>query len=271
MLRDTTVLIAAPSFFRPLTQAVLTRLAVFTAVLAFSATVTVAQKKPAVPAKAKPVSTRSPEIGQTAVVIDETLAVLRKLPSLFSESVHRMSRGRKVQIQGVAEADGVKFYKVTVPPKNFGWVQSDAVFGKFRPGDEERFAKVVQASSGFEAIETATEFFTLYPDSKFKPPLLLLYGDLLEGIAADLTKSATSRLSRKEMAASGAPLHSFYLNFNMLDRYRKLGVIFLFNSVAKAYHYDGASWKEIVSKFPTSAEAVEAQKRLDALKVKMER
>lgn len=257
---------------RPLTQAVLPRRAaiLIAVVLLFTGNIN-AQKKPAPPAKAKTTSARSPEIGQTAVVVDDTLAVLRKLPSLFSESVHRMSRGRKVQIQGVTEADGVKFYKVTVPPKNFGWVQADAVFGKFRSGDEERLAKLVQASSGFEAIETAGEFFTLYPESKFKPSLLLLYGDLLEGIAADLTKSATSRLNRKEMAASGAPLHSFYLNFNMLDRYRKLGVIFLFNSVAKAYHYDGASWKEILSKFPTSPEAVEAQKRLDNLKIKMER
>jgi hypothetical protein len=230
-----------------------------------------AQKKTSAPAKPKTAAAKSAEIGQTAVVVDETLAVLRKLPSLFSESVHRMSRGRKVQIQGVTEADGVKFYKVTVPPKNFGWVQADAVFGRFRASDEERLAKLVQASSGFEAIEIATEFFELYPESKFKPPLLLLYGDLLEGIAADLSKNAASRLNRKEMAASGAPVHSYYLNFNMLDRYRKLGVIFLFNSVAKAYHYDGASWKEIVSKFPASAEAVEAQKRLDNLRVKMEK
>lgn len=229
-----------------------------------------AQKKTAVPVKTKQTSTRSAEIGQTAVVVDETLAVLRKLPSLFSESVHRMSRGRKVTIQGVTEADGVKFYKVTVPPKNFGWVQADAVFGKFRVSDEERLARFAQASNGFDQIEIANEFFSLYPDSKFKPSLLLLYGDLLEEAAVTLSKNATSRLSRKEMAASGAPLHSYYLNFNMLDRYRRLGVIFLFNPAAKAYHYDGASWKEIVSKFPTSAEAVEAKKRMDTLKAKME-
>lgn len=271
MLSDTAVLSIDRSAFRPLSQAVLTRSAILAIVFVIFTGAAFAQKKAPVPAKPKTNAPRSLEVGQTAVVIDETLAVLRKLPSLFSESVHRMSRGRKVQIQGVTEADGVKFYKVTVPPKNFGWVQADAVFGKFRSGDEERLAKLVQASTGFEAIETAGEFFTLYPDSKFKPPLLLLYGDLLEGIATDLTKSATSRLNRKEMAASGAPLHSFYLNFNMLDRYRKLGVIFLFNSVAKAYHYDGASWKEILRKFPTAPEAVEAQKRLDNLKIKMER
>lgn len=227
-------------------------------------------KKPAATSKTKSPTVRSAEIGQSAIVVDETLAVLRKMPSLFSESVHRMSRGRKVQIQGVADADGVKFYKVTVPPTNYGWVQADAVFGKFRTGDEERLARLVQASEGFELIEIAGQFFTLYPDSKFKPLLLPLYGDVLEEIAIRLSRDATSRLSRKEMAASGAPLHSYYLNFNMLDRYRKLGVIFVFNTTTKQFHYDGTSWKEIVAKFPASTEAAEAKKRLDALKTKME-
>ena len=91
------------------------------------------------------------EIGQTAIVIDETLSVLRMTPSLFSDSVQRMRRGRKVQILGVAEADGVKFYKVAAPPSSFGWVQADAVFGKFRTGDEERFAQLV---TGYGWIST---------------------------------------------------------------------------------------------------------------------
>ena len=214
---------------------------------------------------------RSGEIGNTAVVLDETLSVLRIKPSLFSDSIQRMRRGRKVQILGVAEADGVKFYKVTAPPASYGWVQSDAVFGKFRHGDEERLARLVQASDGFDQIEIAAEFFSLYRNSKFRPSISLLYGDLLEEVAAKLSKDSTNRLSRREMAATAAPLHSYYLNFVSLDRYRKLGIIFLFNSAAKAFHYDGSSWKEIVAKFPLSPEAKEAQKRLDALKAKMEK
>ena len=98
-------------------------------------------------------STRPKEIGSTAVVIDETLSVLRAKPSLFAEPIQRMRRGRRVVIQGVAEADGVRFYKVAAPPNNFGWVQSDAVFGSFRPNDEERLARLVQASDGFDQIE----------------------------------------------------------------------------------------------------------------------
>lgn len=237
--------------------------------IALAGTLNAQKSRPA--AKQRPAAQKAPEIGQSAVIVDETLSVLRVKPSLFSESIHRMSRGRKVQIVGVAEADGVKFFRVVVPPKNFGWVQSDAVFGKFRPADEERLARLVQASDGFDQIEIATQFFELYPTSRFRPSVLLLFGDLLEEAAAKLSKDANSRLSRKEMAASAAPMHSYYLNFNMLDRYRKLGIIFLFNPADKRYHYDGASWKEIVAKFPSSAEAAEAQKRLDTLKIKMEK
>ena len=219
----------------------------------------------------KQTAVKAPEIGKTAVVIDETLSVLRAKPSLFAAPVQRMRRGRKVQILGVAAADGVRFYRVSVPPANTGWVQADAVFGKFRAGDEERLAKFVQASEGFDRVELAAAFFELYPTSSFRPSILLLFGDLIEETAVKLSRDAGNRLSRREMAATAAPLHSYYLNFVSIDRYRKLGVVFLFNGATRTFHYDGASWKEIVEKYPNAAEAVEAQKRLDSLKIKMDR
>jgi len=225
----------------------------------------VARPKPPV---AKPIAVSG---GQTAVVIDETLSVLRLEPSLFSEAIQRMHRGRTVQILGTAEADGVKFFRIAVPPANFGWVQSDAVFGPFRPGDEQRLARLMQAATGFDQIEIAVEFFKLYPRSKFRPPVLLLFGDLLEEVAAKITRDASNKLKRPEMAATGAPLHSYYLNFVSLDRYRRLGIAFLFNSSARAFHYDGTSWKEIVEKFPAAPEAIEARNRLDSLTVKMKK
>ena len=213
---------------------------------------------------------RAPEIGKNAVVIDETLSVLRSKPSLLSDSIQRMRRGRKVQILGVVEADGVKFYKVTAPPANTGWVQADAVFGKFRAEDERRLATLVQVTSGFEQIEVAVQFLDLYRESKLRPSILLLFGDLLEETAGRLSRDAGSRLSRKEMAATGAPLHSYYLNFVSLDRYRKLGVLYQFNASTRQYHYDGSSWKEILAKFPESPEAIEATKRLNSLRSKLE-
>lgn len=231
-----------------------------------------AAQKRSRPAGLKPAASAKPrEIGSTAVVMDETLSVLRIRPSLFADSVQRMRRGRKVLIQGVSEADGVKFYKVIAPPNNAGWVQADAVFGAFREGDDARLARLVQASTGFDQIELAAAFFEFFPKSQFRPAILLLYGDLLEEAAAKLSKDAGSRLDRREMAASAAPMHSYYLNFNMLDRYRKLGIIFLFNPNTRSYHYEGTSWLEIISRFPASNEAAEAQKRVGSLKEKMGR
>ncbi|MBV9242921.1 MAG: hypothetical protein JO314_13030, partial [Acidobacteria bacterium] len=151
-----------------------------------------------------------------------------------------------------------------------GWVQADAVFGKFRKDDEQRLARLVQALDGYDQIEAASEFFELYPASQLKPAILLLFGDLVEELAVNkLSRDANSRLKRGEMAASGAPMHSYYLNFVSLDRYRKLGITFLFDPNERRFHYDGASWREIVAKFPAATEASEAKKRLDALTAKM--
>lgn len=215
------------------------------------------------------VSSKPREIGQTAVVMDETLSVLRQKPSLFANPIQRMRRGRKVRILAIAEGDGVKFYRVAAPPTSAGWVQADAVFGKFRDGDDARLAKLVQSMGGFDQIEAAVEFFGIFPSSQFRPALLLLFGDLVEETAAKLSRDASSRLDRREMAASAAPFHSYFLNFVSLDRYRKLEIVFLFNSRTRQFHYDGASWKELIAKFPSSAEAGEAQKRLDSLKEKL--
>ncbi|MBE7515668.1 MAG: SH3 domain-containing protein [Chloracidobacterium sp.] len=226
-----------------------------------------AQTKPR-PAKRAP-QAKANSIPRSGVVIDETLSVLRKEPSLYAEQVHRMQRGRKVQILGRAEADGVTFYKVVVPPKNYGWVQSDAVFTASRQGDEDRFKQLLGQMSGFDQIEMIAEFFSLYPDSKYRPELLLLFGNSIEAMAPSLSKTAAGRLKKGEMEASGAPIHSYYLNFNYLDRYRKLGIIFLFDPKAKQYHYDGASWLEILKRFPDSAQAADAQKRVNDLKAIM--
>ncbi len=206
----------------------------------------------------------------TAIVVDERLAVLRSAPGFFAPTVLRMRRGRSVSISGAREADGVTFYRVSAPPNNYGWVQAEALAGKFRRGDDARLAKLVQSSEGFEQIERAQIFLATFNDSSLRPAILLLTGDLIEETALKLSSEATRRLDRREMAASGAPKHSFYLNYIALDRYRRLDINFVFNSTTNLLHYDGASWREIIKKFPKSAETVEAQKRLDSLKEKME-
>jgi len=210
--------------------------------------------------------TRQPK---ALTVIDETLSVLRTRPSLYAEPIQRMRRGRVVNVLGTVEADGVRFYKITAPTGHAGWVQADALFGRAREGDEARLARLVQAADGFDQIELAHAFLEMFPSSQLRPPILMLFGDLIEDAATKLTRDARSRLTPREIAASGAPVHSFYLNFNMLDRYRRLGVRFLFNGTTRSFHYDGTSWTEIVRKHPESKEAAEGRKRLGSLELKL--
>lgn len=228
-----------------------------------------AQKKR--PAKKPPAAPKTAAGLNTAIVVDERLAVLRAEPSLYARPIQRMRLGRVVQIYGAKQADGVTFYRVGALPKNVGWVQSEALVGRTKRGDGERLARLIEGLDGFKQIECATLFLENFTDSAFRPQILLLLGDLLEEAALKISSDATRRLSRREMAASGAPLHSFYLNFVSLDRYRRLGFGFLFNSNTRLLHYDGAAWREIVARFAGSNEAAEARKRLDALKEKMEK
>lgn len=203
-----------------------------------------------------------------AVVVDERLAVLRAAPGFFARPLQRLGRGREVTVSGSRKVDGAVFLKVAVGPRP-GWIQGEAVAGRFRLGDDERLLRLVGASAGFAAIQRAQIFLRYFPDSRLRPAMLLLFGDLVEEEAAGLSRQATRRLKNAEMAASGAPLHSFYLNFAPLDRYRRLGIVFLLNPATLRFHYDGAVWREIVAKHPASPERGEAEKRLADLKSKM--
>jgi hypothetical protein len=212
---------------------------------------------------------KAPEIGRTAVVFDENLSVLRQSPSLYALAVQRMRLGRKVKILETVENDGVTFFKIEALPQDYGWIQSDALLGKFRKGDEERLARLVYASKAFAQIELASAFLELYPRSAYRSAMLLLYGDLIEAAAIKLSRDAVKRITPREMAATGAPEHSYFLNFVSLDRYRRLGIVFLFNPLTKRYHYNGASWTEIMKDFPDTLDAKNAEVRLAALKEKM--
>ena len=217
--------------------------------------------------------TEKVEVQNVAIVVDERLAILLTEPSLYAVPIQRMRRGRQLFVLSSRDADGVTFYEVKTSQNGDqkGWVQGEAIVGNFRRNDEERLAQLVQASEGFAQIERAVFFLSYFPKSSMKPSILLLLGDLVEEDALTLSKKAAERLDRREMAASGAPLHSFYLSYSGLDRYRKLGIRFLFNINTKSFHYDGGSWYELIDKFPKSQEALEAAKRIDFLKEKMER
>jgi len=204
--------------------------------------------------------------GQHAVVIDERLAALRDAPRLTANLVQRLGRGRAVAITGARrDGDGLNFYRVAVTRRTRGWLQAEAVLSPARAGDDEKLLRLIRGSEEFDRIARARIFLDNFTRSSLRPVVLLLFGDEAEQAAAKLSRDAVRRLDEREMAAGGAPLESYFLNFNELDRYNKQGITFVFERAAKRFRYDGESWREILRRHPHSPEAAGARQRLDAL------
>jgi hypothetical protein len=206
---------------------------------------------------------RPPAGGRAAVVVDERLSALRDAPELAANLLQRLGRGRFVAVTGErAGRGGVTFLRVTVTSRTRGWVQAEALVRPSRAGDDARLLRLMQGSGEFDRLARARIFLDAFPHSALRPAVLLLFGDTAEEAADRLSREARRRLDAREMEAGGAPLASYFLNYNGLDRYRRQGIVFNFDAPARQFHYDGAAWREILRRHPHSPEAVEARKRL---------
>ncbi|MEP6742620.1 MAG: hypothetical protein ABJB61_08990 [bacterium] len=208
---------------------------------------------------------RPPPGGRLAVVADERLSALRASPELSGNLLRRMVRGSLVAIKGDKRSrDGIVFYKVNVTLRTGGWIQRDAVFAPSRAGDDVRLLRLINASEGFDRVVRAKIFLDNFTGSELRSQVLLIYALAAEDAASHLSRDALRRLDEKEMQAGGAPLFSYFLNFNELDRYNRQGITFLFDQSAKQFRYDGEGWQELVHRYPRSPQAIEARKRLEA-------
>ena len=208
---------------------------------------------------------RTPAGGRVAIVVDERLSALRTTPDFYGKLLRRVGRGGLVAIRGERRnRDGVVFYRVNVTSRTSGWIQRDAVVSPSRPGDDARLLRLIKGSEAFDRIVRARIFLDNFRLSEFRPEVLMIYAQAAEDASSHLSRDASARLDEKEMNAGGAPLFSYFLNFNELDRYNRQGVTFVFNAREKRFHYDGEGWQEIVHRYPRSSAAVEARKRLDS-------
>ncbi|MGI8896774.1 MAG: hypothetical protein ACR2IB_00140 [Pyrinomonadaceae bacterium] len=197
------------------------------------------------------------------IVVDERLSVLRASPDLSGKLQRRIGRGRPVNITGQHRSrDGVLYYSVKVTRRTRGWVQKEAIIVPRRAGDDERLLRLINASAEFERVARARIFLNAFPHSPLRPRVLLLLGDAAEQAAVRLSHDASRRLSTDEMQANGAPVFSYYLNYGGLDRYNRQGVRFAYDRDQRKFHYEGASWREIIRRYPRSPEAAQARARL---------
>ncbi len=213
-----------------------------------------------------PAKRRPPPGGRLAIVVDERLSALRMMPSLSGLLLRRIGRGGMVAVRGEKRSPGgVVFYKVNVTSRTSGWIQREAVVMPSRSGDDARLLRLIQSSEDFDRIARARLFLQYFRVSPLRPEVLMIYALAAEEAATHLSRDAFRRLDAREMEAGGAPVYSYYLNFNGLDRYNRQGMTFVFDAQAKRFQYDGEGWQEIVHRYPRSPQAEEARKRLEAV------
>jgi hypothetical protein len=212
---------------------------------------------------------KPPAGGRLAVVVDERLAALRQTPDLNGRLVRRLGRGRLVAITASrATPDGVVFFLVNVTSRTRGWIQREAVVSGTRPGDDRHLLDLIKASRGFDQIARARIFLDVFRRSALRPQVLSLLSNAAEEQAVRLSREASQRLERTigdAAALSHAPEFTYFMNYSGLDRYNRQRVGFVFDRVAKRFHYDGAAWRELLSRYPNTPEAAEARKRLSQL------
>ena len=215
---------------------------------------------------------RIPPGGRVAVVVDARLGALRALPNLNAPLVRRLGRGSLVSIRGSQRnADGLLFHRVAINRRTFGWLQSEAMVAGWRANDDQRLLNLIAGPDEFERAARAKIFLDTFPRSPLRPTVLLLYSQAAEEAAEQLSRSAQRQFTRNEIPESGAPIFSYYLNYNGLDRYNRQGIKFIFDESTKTFHYDGAALREILRRYPPSKEANEARKileKLDAIKTR---
>ena len=208
---------------------------------------------------------RLPVGGRVAIVVDERLSALRATPELTGVLLRRMSRGVLVAIKGERRSrDAIVFYRVKINSRTSGWIQREALVSPSRAGDDAKLLRLIKGSEEFDLIVRARIFLNYFRLSAFRPEVLMIYAQTAEDIAVRLSRDASRRLEEKEMAAGGAPLFSYFLNFNGLDRYNRQGITFVFDQRERSFRYDGEGWQELVHRYPRSPQAVEARKRLAA-------
>jgi hypothetical protein len=208
---------------------------------------------------------RAPAGGRIAIVVDERLSALRLTPELSGKLLRRIGRGGLVAVRAEKRSrDGVVFFRVNVTSRTSGWIQREALVAPWRAGDDARLLRLINGSEDFDRIARARIFLDYFRLSELRPEALTIYGLAAEDAAVHLSRDASRRLDLKEMNAGGAPLSSYFLNFNGLDRYNRQGITFVFDAAAKRFNYDGEAWQELVHRYPRSPQAADARKRLAA-------
>lgn len=202
--------------------------------------------------------------GQRAVVIDERLSALRAQPDVKAALDQRLRRGRTVGILGAATTrSGARFLRVAVSRNKRGWMLAEAVARSGNAADAEKLMKLIEETEDeFTKARLARLFVDEFRATALAPKALLLLGSVAEKVADRLTRDAKRRVGDEE-PGRGLGKRDYLLNFNGLDRYNRIGVIFDFDEASDRIVYDGAAYRELLRRYPRSEEVTAARERLE--------
>jgi hypothetical protein len=209
--------------------------------------------------------------GKRAIVFDERLSALRARPDVKAPLKQRMRRGRRIGVLGASTArDGAKFFRVAVSRNTQGWVLAEAII---RPGvaaDAERLIRLIEETRDeFTKARLARLCADEFRSTNFAPKVLMILGETAEGAAERLSRDAKRRVGEDDSDAgpnAGLTKRDFLLNYAGLDRYNRIGVTFDYDATSDRIVYDGAAYRELLRRYPRSAEARTAGERLEKLK-----
>ena len=200
--------------------------------------------------------------GQRAIVIDERLSALRTRPDVKAELEQRLRKGRAIGILGATA--NRKFLRVAVSRNVRGWVLAEAVARAGNPADAERLLKLIEETEDdFTKVRLARLCADEFRATRAAPKALLLMGEIAEKAADRLSRDA-KRKAGDEEPGMGLERRDYVLNHVGLDRYNRIGVTFDYDEAADRIVYDGASYRELLRRFPKSGESKLAREKLDA-------
>ncbi|HMV82143.1 MAG TPA: hypothetical protein PLD20_11735 [Blastocatellia bacterium] len=205
--------------------------------------------------------------GQRAIVVDERLSALRTQPDVKAPLDQRLRRGRIVGILGSGKGkDGQQFSRIAVTRNTRGWILSESIVKSGNAADAERLLKLIESTADeFVKVRLAKLCADEFRAAKTAPRCLMLLGETAEQIAERLTREAKRRVGNEEPGA-GLSRRDYLLNFAGLDRYNRIGITFDLSEATDKIVYDGAAYRELLRRHPRSAEASEANSRLERLK-----
>ncbi|MCI0664767.1 MAG: SH3 domain-containing protein [Acidobacteria bacterium] len=202
--------------------------------------------------------------GRRGLVIDERLSALRTKPDLKASLEQRLRRGRRVGIIGAVRGkDGIIFLKVAVTRNTRGWILADALARPGSTADANRLLNLMEETTDdFIKMKLARLFLEEFRDPRFAPRVLLILGQTAERVAERLSRDARRRIGDVAEKNGRLGRKYYFLNFAGLDRYNRINVKFDYDEEADGLVYDGAAYRELIRRYPRSAEAAALKERI---------